>query len=206
MDSRTHTKICIACGKEFTRRYGSSRAQWGARKYCSRKCGEPARKGMEPWNKGQTGSNYQDLTGLDEYRKKHGSAFKGKKHSEESRKKIRAARAKQKNIPSGKNHWNWKGGTSPLRKRVMNLGKYHKWRKQVFERDDWTCQFCRKRGGRLNVDHIKPFYKIIQENRITTPEQAKQCEELWDTDNGRTLCIPCHRQTPTYLVNQHNQS
>jgi len=58
------------------------------------------------------------------------------------------------------------------------------WTKQVFERDNYTCQFCKKRGGKLQADHIKPYSKFP--------------EIRWDLDNGRTLCIPCHKTTDTY--------
>lgn len=62
------------------------------------------------------------------------------------------------------------------------IGK--KWRRQVFERDDFTCQMCKVRGGQLEADHIKPY--------------AYYPEVRWELSNGRTLCKPCHRQTPTY--------
>ncbi len=56
-----------------------------------------------------------------------------------------------------------------------------KWRRAVFERDDYTCQGCGKRGCELNADHIKPFAYF---------------EELrFELSNGRTLCVPCHNKT-----------
>lgn len=58
------------------------------------------------------------------------------------------------------------------------------WRQRVFERDNFTCQGCGEHGGRLQADHIKPF---------------KEYPELrWELSNGRTLCISCHKRTPTY--------
>lgn len=53
------------------------------------------------------------------------------------------------------------------------------------------------------VDHINPFYKILKDHNIKTVKQAKKCKELWEVSNGRTLCILCHKQTPSYLVNQY---
>ena len=70
--------------------------------------------------------------------------------------------------------------------------------KTVYERSDWTCEICKQRGGKLQADHIKPFHKIISENKITSVQEAKMCVELWDVLNGRTLCIACHKQTETY--------
>lgn len=58
------------------------------------------------------------------------------------------------------------------------------WRKAVFERDDYTCQACFVKGGRLQAHHIKP-YKAFPELR----------HEL---SNGQTLCVECHKKTDTY--------
>lgn len=33
---------------------------------------------------------------------------------------------------------------------------------------------------------------------ITTINEAIDCKELWDVDNGRVLCIPCHKKTDSY--------
>lgn len=58
------------------------------------------------------------------------------------------------------------------------------WRAAVFKRDDYTCQICQQKGGRLQADHIQPFsvYHLLRH----------------DLANGRTLCIECHKATPTY--------
>ena len=69
-------------------------------------------------------------------------------------------------------------------KRARQTAEYRAWRTAVFVRDDFTCRSCGLRGGALNADHIKPF--------ATHPELRL------DLDNGRTLCVPCHRQTPTW--------
>ena len=62
--------------------------------------------------------------------------------------------------------------------------EYRMWRKAVFERDDYTCQHCNARGVELNADHIKPF-AVFKELR-------------YELTNGRTLCVECHRKTPTW--------
>jgi 5-methylcytosine-specific restriction endonuclease McrA len=99
----------------------------------------------------------------------------------------------------GENHPNWNGGVSSIYRRVRKLTKYVKWRTFCFERDDYTCQWCNKKGtGDLNVDHIKPFALIVKEHNIKTTFQAQNCDELWDIKNGRTLCEDCHKTTSTW--------
>jgi len=86
-------------------------------------------------------------------------------------------RARQK--PTKENHWNWKGGI--IRGRPdRNLGVYKRWRKAVFERDNYTCQHCDKRGGWLEADHIESWTDF--------PDLR------YELTNGRTLCRPCHNK------------
>lgn len=95
---------------------------------------------------------------------------------------------------SGSKSHRWKGGITPLNHKIRNCLKYKKWRISYFTRDDYTCQICKVRGGNLEVHHTpKMFYKIMEENNIKTYEQALDCEQLWDLDNGLTLCKKCHR-------------
>ena len=80
----------------------------------------------------------------------------------------------------------WKGGVTKKNDKIRRLAIYKEWRKSVFERDDYTCQNCSVRGGDLHADHIHPF--------------ALFPELRFDLSNGRTLCKPCHRKTPTYGI------
>lgn len=175
----------------------------------------PFQKGFTPWNKGKPHlvKEKHPLWGKhhsEESREKMSEAKKklyqsgwqvwnyGKHPSEETRAKIRKARANQVNIPRGENHYFWKGGISPLKRRLATCFKRRKWRIAVFERDRFTCQQCGVRGGHLEADHIVPLYIILEENKITTFEEAMQCKPLWDVDNGRTLCHSCHIKTKTW--------
>lgn len=100
---------------------------------------------------------------------------------------------------SGPNCHLWRGGITPLNLRIREIYEYREWRRSVFVRDNYTCQSCGKRGGgELHVDHKIPFATLLQRHKIRSEEQARKCVELWDIDNGRTLCLPCHRDTPTF--------
>jgi 5-methylcytosine-specific restriction endonuclease McrA len=95
----------------------------------------------------------------------------------------------------GKLNNNWKGGITPLLLRIRFSFKYRQWRSDVFTRDNFTCQECGdNKGGNLEAHHIKEFAKIIEEYQIKTLEQALSCEELWNINNGRTLCLKCHNK------------
>lgn len=59
--------------------------------------------------------------------------------------------------------------------------EYKEWRKAVFERDNYTCQLCGKRGGKLNAHHIERYRNCI--------------ERRTDISNGITLCDACHKKT-----------
>lgn len=122
-----------------------------------------------------------------------GKSITGKKHSIETIEKRRNSLLKINRW--GKNNPYWKGGITPLIRRIRSSRHYGEWRKKVFVRDDYICQFCFKRGGFLNADHIKRFSEIIRENLVDSMENAINCKQLWDISNGRTLCYPCHKTT-----------
>jgi hypothetical protein len=108
----------------------------------------------------------------------------------------------------GKNNHFWKGGKTELSLSIRELPEYRFWRKAVFERDWFSCQFCgRKRiaGDRviIQADHIVPLSKLIDANEIKNVDDAVRCEKLWDINNGRTLCKECHKKTITFGCNRH---
>ncbi len=142
-------------------------------------------KGKVPWNKGKKMSL--------EICKKFSKAQKGKKYgpmSKEHKRKISKFRSgRPRPEIRGSNCYNWKGGITPINKLIRNSLEYKLWRESVFERDNWTCIWCGAKSGKgkhieLHADHIKPF-ALFPELRFAI-------------DNGRTLCIDCHRKTPSF--------
>lgn len=119
----------------------------------------------------------------------------GNKISEARKEGYASGRTKRR---FGKNAPGWKGGMTKVSQNVRSSTNYTQWRMAVFERDKFTCCSCGASGVYLNADHIKPFHLILKENDIKTTKQAIKCEELWDINNGRTLCVPCHKKTDTY--------
>lgn len=71
------------------------------------------------------------------------------------------------------------GGVSTEEMLLRASPEYIQWRKAVYKRDDYTCQHCKVKGGRLEAHHVKSF--------ATHPELR------FDVDNGITLCKSCHR-------------
>jgi len=101
------------------------------------------------------------------------------KHTDAAREKMRIAH---------RNSVNWKGGVTPINNKIRQSPEYKLWRTAVFTRDNYTCVWCKQWGGVLNADHIKPF--------------ADYPELRFAIDNGRTLCIKCHKKTSTYGRNK----
>lgn len=104
----------------------------------------------------------------------------------------------------GKNNVNWSGGTSPLNKKLRQTRDNTKWRIAVFKRDNYKCCVCSSRT-KIEAHHIIPFYFILIKNNITSIKDAKRCKELWNINNGATLCRKCHNFTSS-IGNPKNRS
>lgn len=158
------------------------------------------RKKISEAKKGVTTRSGYKLS--DEHKRKIGVAHIGKIVSPDSRLKMSLSR-KGKPCPNkgkplikirGVNHWNWRGGRGILRHRIMSTVDYKNWRREVFKRDDYTCQFCHIKGGTIHADHYPlEFAQIIEQNHIRSMEEAIKTPILWDINNGRTLCYDCHK-------------
>jgi len=98
----------------------------------------------------------------------------------------------------GKNNFNWKGGVSSINYSIRRTNKFKEWREKIFKRDNWTCQECGVRGGRLDPHHLKALAEIIKEHNIKNLDDAYKCKDIWDINNGVTLCHGCHLNTDNY--------
>ena len=199
---------CLTCKKKFY-----SYACWiksGRGKYCSRKCSAKpyithVKKVCLVCNKHYFIHKNEEIRGIRQYCSRkcyHTTTFGEIKICPICNKKFYSFRSDKKyhkrtccswkcfiKWKSGKNHWNWQGGKSKLNKTQrqleMNTWQYKQWRRAVFKRDNYTCVLCGKKGnGDLNADHIKRW--------VDFPELR------YDINNGRTLCVLCHRKTFTY--------
>lgn len=154
-----------------------------------------------------------------EYREHMKQAHTGIKmpvFSQEHREKLRAAnlgkpftKKRRENISKaqlGKPRFNqrgekssfWKGGRTELKLSIKNTIEYRQWRSDVYTRDDFRCQICNNRGGQIEVHHINPFASILEINKIKSLFDALNCSELWNINNGQTLCRKCHYKTDSY--------
>lgn len=180
---------CIVCGNIRYFRPFELRQRSGL--FCSKKCTAIYKNSLPEYR------NKQKKIAKE---KGYGKWMKGKKLSEETKLKIRISQ-----IGHARKGWKlseeickrmgesrrgekssfWKGGVSSKATIIRSSADYKEWRKKVFSRDDYTCVLCGIRGAKIHADHIKPF-ALFPELRL-------------DINNGRTLCVPCHKNTPTYL-------
>ena len=160
--------------------------------------------GRTPWNKGlptpqetcdKIRKSKLGIYPSDKTRKKRSLSLMGNKNKlgyitpKETREKMRNSAHK------GKDHHNWKDGITKIEKAIRRLPEYDNWRYGVFGRDNYTCRDCGQHGGDLEGHHDpKTFAQIIQENNIKTIGDALKCKELWDIENGVTLCVDCHKK------------
>lgn len=90
----------------------------------------------------------------------------------------------------GEGHWNWQGGKTSKNMKIRNSKIYKLWRISVFERDDFTCKCCGKRGGKLQAHHILNF--------------SDYPHLIFDIKNGITFCINCHKRFHKLFTQFHN--
>lgn len=136
--------------------------------------------------------------GKREWDKTHPGPMTGKHHSDETRAKLRLLQA-------GINNGNWKGGRLSIAQFIRGSPKNRRLIASTLKRDKNTCQLCKQMGSDLEVDHIKPFTKILDgflqkyavlDIRVFSFELyliALKYKPFWDKHNMRTLCKKCNQ-------------
>ena len=128
------------------------------------------------------------------HRKRLSESHKGMKLSLSHRAALSQAQKRMGTIPPSQRHrvpWNYRGATK-LHFALRKLFEYQQWRNSVFVRDRFKCVDC-EAVGKIHAHHIKRFSVILIEYCITTIQQALECQELWDVNNGISVCHKCHR-------------
>ncbi len=188
--SRVHCSLkakvlftCLECKSGFEA--NASYLTSGRGKYCSKNCYKIAirkpkwdtEKALYLWGKGLSASAISTQIGLGNHTVIN---FLRRENLFETR------------PLKGESNPAWKGGVTPIHLSIRSSKEYAIWRKAVFERDGYTCVTCYAKKVPLNADHIKPF-AFFPELRL-------------DINNGRTLCVPCHKKTDTYAgkAKKHN--
>ena len=175
-------KTCLTCGKQFSL---DLRIQKRNQKFCSRKC----------------------IRNVTQFPKGHQMRL-GKKPPEnawENKNSKETRFQKGHKINRGRIPWNKDkdfGGNENLKRKIMGLSIYRKWRNDIKKRDKNKCVRCGLKDRKLEVDHYPiPFAKIVKEKQITNIREAKSCKELWDKNNARSLCQHCHKEITYWQQN-----
>ena len=104
-------------------------------------------------------------------------AMSGRKLSVEHRRKLSNLRLGEKS------KW-WKGGITFENLKIRKSFETILLRDKCYKRDNYSCQKCFTKGGKLNMHHIKSFSKFA--------------ELRFDINNVITLCHKCHKLTDNY--------
>lgn len=73
--------------------------------------------------------------------------------------------------------------------RGRKSAEYFRWREAIFERDNWTCGACNKRGGTLRAHHLFSYH----DNKHLR----------YELSNGETMCLPCHDEFHSWNGGTH---
>ena len=137
--------------------------------------------------------------------KSHNNHRGGLKHTEETKRKIKEKnKLFHKNNPEvaikrGKLKSKNSKHKTELNQLIRTYPFYKNWVKLVFERDNYTCQKCGVTKVYLQAHHKIPLSLILHKNNLNecnfeNIQKALQLEELWDINNGQTLCLKCHKK------------
>jgi 5-methylcytosine-specific restriction endonuclease McrA len=165
------TKKCLICGAIFKKTPKHSLKMWEKTKLCSRKCSH------KYYSINQKGKKHSEET-----KRKMSEAHKGRKPyemTEEIKNKIRETNIKQADRFKmfGKSNPQWTGGSS--KDIVYSIDWTRTLRRAIRERDKYTCQIC----GELQGDKAHAVHHIDYN------------KDNCNTNNLITLCNSCHTRT-----------
>jgi len=100
--------------------------------------------------------------------------FFGKTHSDEVKKHL----SEEAKLRTGERNPNYKDGKYFRRPRDYKIAEFTSVRNFVYNRDKYTCHYCKLMGGHLHAHHIIPFWV--------------KPEAFLDDKNLITVCSNCH--------------
>jgi len=182
---------CQQCGKQIYRKQFEIKS--GKHKFCSNKCKHIAMIKRQSRNCEICGKVF--MAKVSNISKGYSKMCSMKCHGIHT--SLRQAREKN---PM------WNGGITPALTAIRNSTRYHNWRMSIFLRDNFICQKCGVRGGKLHAHHIKSFSLIMDDIQKNLPllnlqDAAMLYSPLWEISNGTTICEPCHKKEHKKAVN-----
>ena len=145
------------------------------------KIGNRFKKDYTPWNKGKKLSK-EHIRKIKENHKPSITQFKQGHNTWNKRTKgiMKAWNKGLKGFMAKEKHYNWKGGITPEQLKIRHSFEMNMWRRDVFIRDEFTCQSCGTKNIYIEAHHIKSF--------------SKYPKLRFELDNGKTLCKKCHKK------------
>jgi hypothetical protein len=186
--------ICTICNNKSSWMYGQIKEEKGSGCVeCNRV--NMSKRSKQMWEDGKIRDNLLKVLHSDEYREKQLISIK-KLWDNEDFKKQKSMKLsnmnkmnwtneefikKQSDKMKGKNNPNYNPNrTDEEREKERKTLENDMWVKEVYQRDNYTCKYCGKRGGNINAHHLDSYHWCI--------------EKRFDIDNGITLCEHCHKK------------
>ena len=88
---------------------------------------------------------------------------------------------------------NWKDDYTRIGRLIRNSPENYQWKQSCLDRDNNSCVICGSKHS-ITIHHKIPFAYFIKKYKLSSAEDARNCEGIYDTDNGVTLCKEHHHQ------------